>query len=164
MEPDVADSVDPVEYFQAATIEHSHSDLQYDFMVVDLLDIIDSNYRIHLAADVFSLMGYKGPLVIDDTETSTSTSWNEKFQLHYQHALMVDPENWVEMHKSTPMASKNHHFKWIEALPCRMEMLLDLAYQEHPVICYELFSSLTCTYHAFTSSFSFMIDMHFTTG
>ena len=30
--------------------------------------------------------------------------------------------------------------------------------------CYELFSSLTCAYHAFTSSFSFMIDMHFTTG
>ena len=30
--------------------------------------------------------------------------------------------------------------------------------------CYKLFSSLTCAYHAFTSSFSFMIDMHFTTG
>ena len=30
--------------------------------------------------------------------------------------------------------------------------------------CYKLFSSLTCAYHAFTSSFLFMIDMHFTTG
>ena len=56
MDPDVADSMDPAEYFQAATIEHSYSDLQYNFMVVDLLDIIDFNYRIHLAADVSSLM------------------------------------------------------------------------------------------------------------
>jgi hypothetical protein len=47
---------------------------------------------------------------------------------------MVDLENWVEMHKSTSMASKNPHFKWIEALPRRMEVLLDLAYQEYPFI------------------------------
>ena len=40
-----------------------------------------------------------------------------------------------------------------------METLL----QEGPT-CYELFSSLTCAYHACTSSFPFMIDMHFTTG
>ena len=44
---------------------------------------------------------------------------------------MGDLKSWVEMHLSTPMASKNPHLRWIEALLCRMEVLLNSAYQEY---------------------------------
>jgi hypothetical protein len=70
LDPDVADDMNATEYFGTATTESSRSDLEYDFMVVvDLLDIIDSNYSLYLASEVSLLMGYKGKLVIDDSES-----------------------------------------------------------------------------------------------
>jgi hypothetical protein len=92
LDPDVADDMDAAEYFGTATAESSHSDLEYDYMVVDLLDMIDSNYSLYLASEVSLLIRYKGKLVIDDGESSSATSWDESFQ-QYQNALMGDLEN-----------------------------------------------------------------------
>ena len=41
-------------------------------MVVDLLDIIDTNYRLYLASLVSLLLGYQGNLVIVDGDSSFS--------------------------------------------------------------------------------------------
>jgi hypothetical protein len=69
LDPDVADDMDAAKYFGTAIAESSHLDLEYHIMVVDLLDIIDSNYSLYLASEVSLLMGYKGKLVIDDGES-----------------------------------------------------------------------------------------------
>jgi len=126
--------INTTEYFQAATVDASTEDLEYDFMGVDLLDIIDSNYRLHLASSVSLLMGYQGSLVINEDNSSSSRSWETTYQ-EYRTSLMAAIKSWVEMHQSTPLTpTSNPHLKWIEALPKRIEVLLDSAFTEYPFI------------------------------
>jgi hypothetical protein len=131
LDPAAADEMDPVEYFEEGTIQSSDAELEYEFMVVDLLDIIDSSYKLYLAPLVPLLLGYKGSLIIDDNGDLSSRSWDDKFK-QYRERLIRDIENWVENQKSTPPASP--YLKWIEALPHRVKVLLDSGYKAYPFI------------------------------
>ena len=118
-------------YFETATLNLDGVNLEFqDF---NLLEIFQSNYRIHLSKAVF-LLGCDGYMTVTENDEPTSYNWEESYK-DYCGGVLKGVEELVESHISTPMASvENPHLEWIRWLPKRVKVLLDSAYKHFPFI------------------------------
>lgn len=99
-----------VSYFQTAALDQPG--VNFQFLDSSLLDIFQSNYKIHLSRSVF-ILGYQGNMTIREAEIETNFNWENSYKA-YRDGVIQDVEVWVEEQMSTPMASvENPNLEWI---------------------------------------------------
>jgi hypothetical protein len=108
-------SLDPdnkigAEFFETAAIGKNHAD--FNFLDLDLLDILQSNYKLYLAKKVI-VMGHKGDMVVQMDGEDIRHNWETSYEI-YKEGVLNDVEAWVKSKVKVHFASKeNPHLSQI---------------------------------------------------
>ena len=137
------------EFFETAAIGKNSAN--FDFLDIDLLDILESNYRLHLSKEII-VLGCKEDVVIQKDDIGHN--WEASYK-SYQKGVLNDIKAWVESKIKVHMASKeNPHLIWIRCLEKRVKVLLNSASSRYPFI-----RALGCSIPIFCPAF--LIDVAF---
>jgi hypothetical protein len=120
-----------VEFFETATIGTNEANC--NFMDSNFLDILESNYRLHLAKEII-VLGRKEDMVIQQDGEDVTHNWEESYKT-YKQGVLKDVGDWAESKIREHMASQdNPNLLWIQCIENRVKVLLNVASSKFPFI------------------------------